>query len=130
MGMWASSEFYETGFNTIKTNAMNIIISATQHTNMTSALVAGDDSALAWCTSAAAADFIVTANTSGYILTISSDADLISASTLESTGKASHITIGSSDTMYYITTCTTKNLGSGDTVTMPSWTIWIKQPAP
>ena len=124
MGMYASSHFYETGFNTIKTSATMIIITSTQHTNMTSAKAG----ALAWCTSAASADFVVTANTSGYILKISSNADLISASTLETTGIASHICLGSTTTLYYITTCTTKALGPGDTVTMPTWNIWIKQP--
>ena len=128
MGMYASSHFYEQGFNAIKSSAVIITINATQHTNMSSALVAGDDGCLAWSTACASTDFIVAANTSGYVLKISTDADLISATTLESTGVASHICVGSTATLYYVTTCTTKALGAGDTVTMPSWSIWIKQP--
>jgi len=124
MGMYASSQFYESGFNTIVSSARMIVINNTQHTNMTSALA----NALAWTTAAASTDFVVSANTSGYILKICSNADLISASTLESTGVASHISVGSTATLYYVTTCTTKALGSGDTVTMPTWNIWIKQP--
>jgi len=124
MGMYASSHFYETGFNTIVTNAKMVVIANTQHTNMTSAMA----NALAWSTGAASSDFVVTANTCGYILKISSDADLISATELESTGVASHICVGSTDTLYYVTTCTTKALGTGDTVTMPTWNIWIKGP--
>ena len=124
MGMYASSHFYETGFDTIQSSAKMIVIANTQHTNMASALA----SALAWTTEAASTDFVVSANTSGYILKICSNADLISATTLESTGVASHICVGSTVTLYYITTCTTKALGTGDTVTMPTWNIWIKQP--
>lgn len=124
MGMYASSAFYETGFNTIKTNAKMVIITTGESANMATAI----DKALAWSTACASTDFVVAANTSGYILTISSNADLISATTLESTGKASHIVVGTTAARHYITTCTTKNLGPGDTVTMPSWTIWIKQP--
>jgi len=122
MGMYASSKFYESGFNQIKNSAKFVIIATTQHNNMTSA----KSSALAWTTAAASTDFVIASNTSGYDLTISGD--IINATTLESTGKASHIIIGSTVDLYYITTCTTKNLGSGDTVTMPAWTIWIKQP--
>ena len=124
MGMYASSHFYEDGFNVIKTSASMVVIANTQHTNMASALA----NALAWSTACASTDFIVASNTSGYILKISTNADLISASTLESTGKANHICVGTTATLYYITTCTTKALGSGDTVTMPTWNIWIKQP--
>jgi len=124
MGMYASSHFYETGFNTIKSSAVVITINDTQNTNMSSAIA----TALAWSTACASTDFIVAANTSGYVLKISTDADLISATTLESTGVASHICVGSTATLYYVTTCTTKALGAGDTVTMPSWSIWIKQP--
>ena len=122
MGMYASSHFYEGGFNQIKNNAKMVIITTTRPNNMSTA----KDNALAWSTAAASTDFVVAANTSGYDLTIS--ASLISASTLESTGKAGHISLGTTATLYYVTTCTTKNLGSGDTVTMPAWTIWIKQP--
>ena len=124
MGMYASSKFYEEGFNVIKTNSRYIIITTGESANMATAI----DGALAWTTQAASTDFIVIANTSGYLMKICSQADLISASTLESTGKASHIVVGTTVRIDYITTCTTKNLGSGDTVTMPTWNIWIKQP--
>jgi hypothetical protein len=124
MGMYASSHFYETGFNTIKTNAKMVIISNTQHTNMTSAIA----NALAWSTGCASTDFVVSSNTSGYILKISTNADLIAATALEATGVASHICVGTTATLYYITTCTTKALGAGDTVTMPTWQIAIKDP--
>ena len=127
MGMFASSQFYEGGFNTFKTTqdgkvANYVIVSDTQNTNMTSAIA----SALAWSTAAVTGSYVIASNTSGYDCTIAST--LISATTLESTGVASHIIIGNSSDLYYITTCTTKALGSGDTVTMPAWTIWIKQP--
>ena len=114
MGMYASSEFYESGFNLFKTiePAKVITIANTQHTNMTSALAG----ALAWSTACASSDYVIVANTSGYILKVSSNADLINATTLESTGVASHVCVGSTDELLYITTCTTKALGAGDTV--------------
>jgi hypothetical protein len=124
MGMFASSHIYEDGLNIIPSSARFIIITTTQPKNMSTAI----DNALAWTTAVASTDFTITANTSGYHLQVSTDADIISATTLESTGKAGHISIGSSDELFYVTTCTTKNLGPGDTVTMPSWSIWIKQP--
>ena len=126
MGMYASSHFYETGFNTIKTNAKLVVITNGQSTTMAKAT--SSDTNLAWSTACASTDFVVSANTSGYILKISTNADLISASTLESTGVASHICVGTTLVLYYVTTCTTKALGTGDTVTMPTWNIWIKQP--
>ena len=126
MGMFASSHFYETGFNTIKTNAKLVVITNGQSTTMAKAT--SSDTCLAWSTACASTDFVVSSNTSGYILKISTNADLISASTLETTGVASHICVGTTATLYYVTTCTTKALGSGDTVTMPTWNIWIKQP--
>jgi len=124
MGMYASSHMYEDGLNIIKTSAVMVVITTTRPANMSTA----KDAALAWSTALASTDFIITANTSGYYLKVSTDADIIAATTLESTGKAGHISLGSSATLYYVTTCTTKNLGPGDTVTMPSWSIWIKQP--
>ena len=123
MAMYASSQFYEAGMaGCIKSSAVMCIITTTQPKNMSTAI----DNALAWSTACGPTDFIVASNTSGYDLTVSST--LIAASTLESTGKAGHISLGSTATLYYVTTCTTKNLGPGDTVTMPAWTIWIKQP--
>ena len=124
MGMWASSHIYEQGFNVIKTSASMVVITTTRPKNMATAL----DAALAWSTACATSDFIVAAETSGYILKISTNADLIAATSLESTGKAGHISLGSTVTLFYVTTCTTKALGAGDTVTMPTWSIWIKQP--
>ena len=124
MGMYASSHIYEDGLNIFPSSARYIVITTTRPKNMTTALV----NALAWSTSVASTDFTITSNTSGYHLRVSSDADLIAATSLESTGKAGHISIGSSAVLYYVTTCTTKNLGAGDTVSMPTWSIWIKQP--
>lgn len=124
MGMYASSHIYEQGLNVIKSSAVMVVITTTRPNNMATAL----DAALAWSTACASTDFIVASNTSGYHLKVSTNADLIAATTLESTGKAGHISLGSTATLFYVTTCTTKSLGPGDTVTMPSWTIWIKQP--
>ena len=125
MTMHASTEFYEASVNILVNGTEKIIITSSKPADTTQALAA----ALAWgaCTST---DLVVLAGTSGITLTVSSNADIIAATTLESTGIAGHICLVSSsdDILYYITTCTTKKLASGDTVTMPAWTITIVEP--
>ena len=125
MTMHASTEFYEASLNILVNGAEKIIITSSKPADTTQALAA----ALAWGVSTST-DFVVTSGTSGATLTVSSNADIIAATTLESTGIAGHICLVSSsdDILYYITTCTTKKLASGDTVTMPSWTITIVEP--
>jgi len=129
--MYASTHFYETGFKTFYTTeaagvAKVIVITNTQHSNMSSAMESTN--ALAWATACSSSDYTVVSNTSGYRVNVSTKAELINATTLESTGVAGHIHVGTTATLYYVTTCTTKKLQSGDTVTMPWWYIWIKQP--
>ena len=126
MTMHASTEFYEASLNILVNGVEKIIITSSKPADTTQALAA----ALAWSSTPASTDFVLTSGTSGATLTISSNADLIAATTLQSTGVAGHISLVSSsdDILYYITTCTTKKLASGDTVTMPSWTITIVEP--
>ena len=127
--MHASTEFYEASMNILVNGVSRIMIcpSCSKPANSTDATA----SALAWSTTVTSTDLVSVSATSGITLTVSSNAALISASTLESTGVAKYIVLCSSvagDVLYYITSCTTKKLSSGDTVTMPSWTITIAEP--
>ena len=129
MGMFASTEFYEASLNILVNGTKRILIcpSCSQPANSTDATA----SMLAKSTTVASTDIVVSGGTSGYSVQISSNADLISASTLETTGVAEYVVLCSTvadDEMLYITTCTTKTLASGDTVTMPTWSITIEEP--
>ena len=127
--MFASTQFYEAGLNILNTGTKQIVI--TSDSSEPGTYAEAVVSTLAQSTTVASTDFTVAGGTSGYTLTISSNADLIAATTLESTGTAKYICLLSTAAgaiLYYITTCTTKKLASGDTVTMPSWTVTIVEP--
>ena len=129
MGMFASTEFYEASLGLLSTGVLRILIcpSCSQPADSTDATA----SMLAKSTTVTSTDLVVTGGTSGYTLDVSTNADLIDASTLETTGVAQYVVMCSSvaaDVMYYVTTCTTKKLASGDTVTMPTWSITIEEP--
>ena len=127
--MFASTQFYEASLNILKNGIKQILITASssEPTSYAEAVA----SVLAQSTTITTTDMVVTGGTSGYTLTISSNADIIAATSLLSTGIAKYIcglsTAGDA-VLFYITTCTTKKLATGDTVTMPSWTITIVEP--
>ena len=127
--MFASTQFYEASLNILKNGTKQILITASssEPASYAEAVV----SVLAQSTTVTTTDFTIAGGTSGYTLTISSNADLIAATSLESTGIAKYICLLSTAAdaiLFYITTCTTKTLATGDTVTMPSWTITIVEP--
>jgi hypothetical protein len=50
------------------------------------------------------------------------------AITINHSGTATHIALCSTDTLLYVTTCTSQALVSGNTVTVPAWKIQIADP--
>jgi hypothetical protein len=127
--MHASTEFYEASMNILVNGVKRILIcgDSSKPTTVAGALA----NVLAVSTSVASTDLVSVSATSGITLTVSSNVALITASTLESTGIAKFICMLSSIAaakVFYITSCTTKKLSSGDTVTMPAWTITIAEP--
>ena len=127
--MHASTDFYEASMNVLVNNVIRILICPSCSKPITPA--AATLSSLAQSTTVASTDLVSVSATSGITLTVSSNVGLITATTLESTGVAKYICMLSSvasSKLYYITNCTTKKLASGDTVTMPSWTITIAEP--
>jgi len=127
--MFASTQFYEASHNILKNGIKQMLITASSSEPGTYAEAVA--SVLARSTTITTTDMVLSGGTSGYTLTISSNADIIAATSLLSTGIAKYIcglsTAGDA-VLFYITTCTTKKLASGDTVTMPSWTITIVEP--
>ena len=127
--MFASTQFYEASHNILKNGIKQMLITASSSEPGTYAEAVA--SVLARSTTITSTDMVLSGGTSGYTLTISSNADIIAATTLESTGIAKYIcglSTAADAVLFYITTCTTKKLASGDTVTMPSWTITIVEP--
>jgi hypothetical protein len=61
---------------------------------------------------------------SGRKLTISEQA----AITINHSGTATHIALCSTDTLLYVTTCTSQALTAANTVTVPAWRIEIADP--
>ena len=129
MGMWASTQFYEASMNILVNGTKRVFICPSCSEPATYAAAVA--SMLAQSTTITTTDLVLTSGTSGATVTISSNADIIAATTLQSTGIAGHIVLAGTSAgavLYYITTCTTKKLASGDTVTMPSWTVTIVEP--
>jgi hypothetical protein len=127
--MHASTEFYEASMNILVNGVKRILIcgDSSKPTTVAGALA----NVLAMSTTVSSTDLVSVSATSGITLTVSSNVALISASTLESTGIAKFICMLSTVAgakVYYITSCTTKKLSSGDTVTMPAWTITVSEP--
>lgn len=69
---------------------------------------------------------IANGDTSGRKLTISQQADI----DIDTSGTAQHIVLSNgTDTMYYVTTCTSQALVDTGTVTVPAWDIEIADPS-
>jgi hypothetical protein len=47
---------------------------------------------------------------------------------VSTSGTAGHVAVTSSDTLLYVTTCTTQALTSGNNVTIPAWRVDISDP--
>ena len=57
----------------------------------------------------------------GRALEVDEEADIA----VTDSGNATHIALASADTLLYVTTCTLQALTSGNTVTVPAWTITL-----
>lgn len=125
MGMWASSEFYNSGLNWIKSNCDTICVNTTQPADGSSALE--DGAMIAKSTALGSSDFTFsTGDVSGYKLAVAAQASL----TVSTSGDADHISLVSSasSVLLYVTTCNTKSLTTTDTVTVPTWDIEVASP--
>jgi hypothetical protein len=62
--------------------------------------------------------------TNGWTVKVSS-ADSLS---VNSSGKAGHVTLWTSGSIRYVTTCTTRNIQGTDTVSIPAWNVRVADP--
>ena len=63
--------------------------------------------------------------TNGWTVKVTSS----TAMAVTTTGKAFHVVLYTSAKPIYVTECTTKTIGSGDTVTVPAWNVRISDPS-
>lgn len=120
MGMWASTLFFKGGLDYLDTKITYISVVTTQPASVTSAL-----NTICIAKSSSGAVGAAAATNNGYVVKVSSKVGLAVASS----GKAAHICLcAGTSHLVYITKCTTKNIGAGDTVTIPAWRIRIAKP--
>lgn len=62
--------------------------------------------------------------TNGWTVKVSSQDSL----SVNSSGKAGHVTLWSSGSIRYVTTCTTRNIQGTDTVSIPAWNVRVADP--
>lgn len=126
MGKLVHDNVLDAALNYIKNNCDQISVCADTPTTYALATTAGNVR-LALKTGLTSTDYTGPADdTSGRKLSINQHA-LISVA---NSGTATHIALTRSGTseLSYVTTCTAQELTSGNTVTIPSWTISISDP--
>jgi hypothetical protein len=121
MGKMVADAVLDAALSYIKTNAILLVVcsdtpttyaNATATYDLADVAIDGDDMVIAEGT------------VSGRKLTISEQA----AVTIDHSGTATHIALCSSDTLLYVTTCTSQALTAANTVTVPAWRIEIADP--
>lgn len=108
----------------IQSNATQISVCATQPTNYTQAT---STYMLALYSSMTSGKYTGPADgdTNGRKLTVQQQSTI----SITNSGTAAHVALcAASTTLYYVTTCTTQALTSGNTVTIPAWDIEIADP--
>lgn len=100
--------------------ATSLIVTTTQPADRAAAVAA----ALATATTTSG-DFAKAAGTpNGRKLTVASKSNV----SVTATGSATHVCLVDGTTLLYVTTVTTQTLTSGNTVTVPAWTITVGDP--
>jgi hypothetical protein len=107
--------------NIIKNNCVLMTACSAEPTNYTQASATYKLADVA----VASGDFVVSDGTSGRKVTVAAK----TAVPVDSTGDATHIALCTGTALYYVTTCTTQTLTSGNTVDFPAWTIQLADPS-
>lgn len=123
MGKLVDDSILDAALNVIKNNATKIAVCSTQPTTYTEAITTY---MLAIKTGLSGTDYTGPQDdTSGRKLTVNQQASI----SVTNGGSAQHVALtGSSDTLYFVTTCTPQTLVGGNTVTVPAWKINIPDP--
>ena len=116
MAKWQIDAMLDAALNYISTNATEMYVCTAQPATRAAAIstkLAGP----------ATPSFQAIANgdASGRKLIVDAEPDIA----ITASGDATHIALCSGTDLLYVTTCTTQTLGSGGTVTVPTWDIEI-----
>lgn len=121
MGKMVADAVLDAALSYIKTNAILLVVCSDTPTTYANATATYDLADVA----IDGDDMVIGDGTvSGRKLTISEQA----AVTIDHSGTATHIALCSSDTLLYVTTCTSQALTAANTVTVPAWKIELADP--
>lgn len=121
MGKMVADAVLDAALSYIKTNAILLVVCSDTPTTYANATTTYDLADVA----IDGDDMVIGDGTvSGRKLTISEQA----AITINHSGTATHIALCSTDTLLYVTTCTSQALTAANTVTVPAWKIEIADP--
>lgn len=130
MGMWASSQFYESGLTYLRDQVSSICVCSTRPTSLAAAVGSSSTGiSLSKTTTIASSDFTISAgDVSGYKIRVAQFANRPVHCSSTVLGAADHVALVGSTYVLYVTTCTTKALSTSDQVTIPAWDIEIADP--
>lgn len=120
MAKWQIDAMLDAALDYISANGNEMYVCSSQPATRAAAITASL-TALAVPSYQANAD----GDASGRKLAVDEEADIA----IDTSGDATHIAICSATVLLYVTTCTTQTLGSGGTVTVPTWDIEIEDAA-
>lgn len=121
MGKLVADAVLDAALSYIETNAILLVVCSDTPTTYANATTTYDLADVA----IDGDDMVIGDGTvSGRKLTISEQA----AVTIDHSGTATHIALCSSDTLLYVTTCTSQALTAANTVTIPAWKIELADP--
>ena len=123
MAKWQSDTMLDQALEWLKTNMDAIYVCTSQPTTFTHASV----SYIIGTAAHTIAGSVAAGDVSGRKIAVTAKSSIaVSAS---KAGSADHVAItgsvGSSDALLYVTTCTTKAIGQSDTINVPAWDIEI-----
>ena len=126
MGKWQIDAMLDAALQYLEDNATIMTVCSAQPANYAEATTTYDGGASKYKIADIAidsSDFTGPADgtTNGRKTTINQQADV----PVDATATATHIALSSGTTLLYVTTCTSQALTSGNTVTIPAWSIEI-----
>lgn len=121
MAKWANDSVLDALLDKVGTGNQ-LIVTSSQPADRAAALTAALSS-----TSLSSGDFTKSDSTSpaGRKTTIAQKSNV----SVTATGTATHVCIVDSTNLLYVTTCTSQSLTSGNTVTIPAWTVTVTDPS-
>lgn len=119
---WSNDTMLNQSLTWVKTTATKMSVCSTFPTTK---VLASATYAIAYTTMATTDFTLGNGDTSGRKVAVTAKANVA----VNATKSALHIALYSATTLVYVTTCVTQSLTSGNTVTIPTWDIEIRDPA-